>query len=277
MNTALITIDTITIKQDEEGRYCLNDLHKAAGGNPNDAPAQWFRNKSYKDLANELFIQHRYADSHIAPMETVKGGLNQGTYVCKELVYAYAMWISPAFHLKVIRAYDRMMTQRVPQPPVVQAGLPDTLLILQQQMQANQQMLQNLIEQNYRTTALERVAETHTKTLEVVVDAQDHIVTKVETLEKDVKFSHNMLSFDEFCASFGIQRKSSGRRSLSAVVAQQMQGKPSRVTTKLYHSGGESSFGSVKAYLEDDLIAMWKRLRKDARFDNWTYKDTTQF
>jgi hypothetical protein len=114
MTTAL-TIASSLIRQDAAGRYCLNDLHKAAGGNPNDLPAFFMRRKETHGLVEEL--QHQIADSQgglmlVPPFNVQNGGKTPGTYVVKELVYAYAMWISPKFHIQVIRAYDSLMTGR---------------------------------------------------------------------------------------------------------------------------------------------------------------------
>lgn len=110
--TSTLAILGTTIRQDAEGRFCLNDCHKAAGGSPKDAPAQWLRNDQTKALIEEL------SDVEIctSPVSTKKGGANQGTYACKELVYAYAMWISPSFNLQVIRAFDALVTGQIAAP-----------------------------------------------------------------------------------------------------------------------------------------------------------------
>ncbi|EBU3223961.1 KilA-N domain-containing protein, partial [Salmonella enterica] len=47
----------------------------------------------------------------IGCIEIIRGGNGQGTYVSREVVFAYAMWISPAFHLKVIRTFDAVVNQ----------------------------------------------------------------------------------------------------------------------------------------------------------------------
>lgn len=107
-----LTLDSITIRQDPEGRFCLNDLHKAAGERKADQPSSFLILQKTMALVKELLDDHSQ-NSGNGPINTIHGGTRPGTYVCKELVYAYAMWISPAFHLKVIRAYDRLATQGV--------------------------------------------------------------------------------------------------------------------------------------------------------------------
>jgi hypothetical protein len=62
------------------------------------------------DQTQELITALITENPAFNPIESMAGRYG-GTYAAKELVYAYAMWISPSFHLRVIRAYDAMMTQ----------------------------------------------------------------------------------------------------------------------------------------------------------------------
>jgi len=112
MSTNLTIIST-AIRQDAEGRYCLNDCHRASGGDNAKRPSLWLENAQTKALVAEL---EGSAGIPAHPTNIVTTGQNEGrgTYVAKELVYAYAMWISPAFHLKVIRAFDAMVQGVVP-------------------------------------------------------------------------------------------------------------------------------------------------------------------
>ncbi|WP_082887908.1 KilA-N domain-containing protein [Eikenella sp. NML03-A-027] len=43
-------------------------------------------------------------------IQIVHGGSKRGTYACKELVYAYATWISAKFFLQVIRTFDAVIS-----------------------------------------------------------------------------------------------------------------------------------------------------------------------
>lgn len=112
-NNQPLVIGEFSIRQDGDGRYCINDLHKASGGAEKHKPFNFMRNQQTKDLISEIEQENMMLKSEhhkIEAVNTIKGrGLNQGTFVVKELVYHYAMWISAKFHLMVIRAYDSMV------------------------------------------------------------------------------------------------------------------------------------------------------------------------
>jgi hypothetical protein len=111
-----------------DGMYSLNDLHKAAGGQNKHRPSLFIRTEQTQDLIQEIeqgtdmcFGINQDRDLGLAK-KSVHGGANRGTYVCKELVYAYAMWISPKFNLQVIRAFDQAQQEQHSEP--VQQTLP---------------------------------------------------------------------------------------------------------------------------------------------------------
>lgn len=102
-----ITIIETGIRQDAQGRYCLNDLHRASGSNPNHRPGEFLRNGQTKALVREIETAGISAVSR-------REGRHGGTFACRELVIAYAAWISPTFHLKVLQVF---LTAAAPAQP----------------------------------------------------------------------------------------------------------------------------------------------------------------
>ena len=128
-----LTLADTTIRQDAHGRYCLNDLHKAAvaaGANKRaKEPGEFFRATRTKELIALLESDTGYSRSTFpeqttwiprsleAAVSTVEGR-DGGTFVIKELVYAYGQFVSPAFDLKVIRTFDAVVNGQHAMPHI---------------------------------------------------------------------------------------------------------------------------------------------------------------
>jgi len=110
-----LIITDVAIRQDSQNRYC----HKAAGNEKKHQPANWLRANQTKALIQEIALFSKTKTNHSSEMRTavnvINGGDNRGTYVVKELVYSYAMWVSAMFHLHVIHAYDTLISGEIPE------------------------------------------------------------------------------------------------------------------------------------------------------------------
>ena len=117
-NNQPLIIGEFSIRQDEDGRYSLADLHKASGALKKHQPTNFLRVEQTQELIKEIeqvsdvrLGETDHSSNMRSAVKVINGGNSRGTYVVKELVYAYAMWISAKFHLMVIRAYDSLVME----------------------------------------------------------------------------------------------------------------------------------------------------------------------
>ena len=109
-----LIISNHIISQDKNGFFSLNDLHKVSGGTSKHQPSNFMRNAETQELIKEIELEKSNSSNLMSIAYTTTEGKKGGTFVCRELVYRYAMWISPKFSLMVIRAFDALNTGAIP-------------------------------------------------------------------------------------------------------------------------------------------------------------------
>jgi hypothetical protein len=105
INSNCPVIAGISITTDKEGRYNLNALHKASGGEKKNNPSYWLSLQGTQELILELEQQLSDAEISVSVVQSIKGGLNQGTFAHELLAVSYAGWISPKFQLMVNQVF----------------------------------------------------------------------------------------------------------------------------------------------------------------------------
>ncbi|MDE9495696.1 KilA-N domain-containing protein [Xenorhabdus bovienii] len=123
-NNNLPVIAGVEITTDSEGRFNLNALHKASGGDNAKRPSLWLSNKQAQELAEELSRNSCLGQEVI---KTVRGGINPGTFAHELLAVEYAGWISPKFRLQVNQTFiDYRSGKLAPaSPEKSKSGLPE--------------------------------------------------------------------------------------------------------------------------------------------------------
>ena len=134
-----LTILNNSIRQ-LDNLYSLTDLHRASGGEQKHKPVLFLSNQQTKELISEIEIESKVGIP-TSVVKTVRGGKNPSTYACEELMLAYAMWISPRFHLIVLRVFLNLHKNST-------ALLPNTITPEQQQA------IQSAVQQAHHRTGL---------------------------------------------------------------------------------------------------------------------------
>ncbi|HHG9067069.1 TPA: KilA-N domain-containing protein [Citrobacter freundii] len=117
--STLPVIAGVEIITDDAGRFNLNSLHKASGGEKKKGPSYWLALEGTKALIDELSNSLTDTDISVSVLKVIKGGTEQGTFAHELLAIEYAGWISPVFRLQVNQTFiDYRSGKLLPVTPV---------------------------------------------------------------------------------------------------------------------------------------------------------------
>lgn len=94
------------IRVDEQGRVCLNDIHKAAGFTKNNLPNDWLRGPSgVKEITSVIKRitgkSGNWTKDEIKSVYYTKVGASGGTWVHENLALGYAAYLSPDLAVEI--------------------------------------------------------------------------------------------------------------------------------------------------------------------------------
>lgn len=185
MNT--VSISSVAIRQTSDNLYSLTDLHKASGGRDTHKPNNWLRSQQAQELIAEIQAEGKTA------VQTSQGGKNRGTFVCKELVYAYATWISAKFFLLVIRTFDAAVAGSLKNPKTSVAertGLRDAVNLLVSKKGLNYSEAYHMLHQRFGVDSIEDLPR---EVLPEAVEYVHRITLEGEVLDKKTVLPDNEL------------------------------------------------------------------------------------
>ncbi|MBG6243530.1 MAG: KilA-N domain-containing protein [Candidatus Symbiopectobacterium sp. Dall1.0] len=119
----LVVIENTVVRQDVFGRYCLNDLHRAAvaqgKATESQRPSVFLRSEGIS-----AFVQKVSEASQSASVNIIKGGLESGSWAVEIIAIRYAASIEPTFEVQVYEQFrDSVKSSNGVLVEKVQAGL----------------------------------------------------------------------------------------------------------------------------------------------------------
>lgn len=111
MKYPTVSVNGVSVRVDEEGRYNLNDLHAAAVANgeatESQRPSNFLRSAQVKRFISALKAKaQKRALEEIQPLKVINGGYEAGRGVSNCLPYAMQHGLSRSSKLKCTRYFE---------------------------------------------------------------------------------------------------------------------------------------------------------------------------